>query len=158
MTSEFGQIVNVPVPVAALPLVHEVLNRYYTSLSTPVVERIAVPGQGEWSREEVTQLHSLIRSAAGRAVMTFIAQNADKKVTYGAMAQAAGVTFNQLRAQLAWLSRHGVTLKGSNVWPVAFTQNSSLPTGQRYQYRMDKAIAQWWLDADASPNDGATNG
>lgn len=153
-----GEIVNVPVPVAALPMVHETLDRYYKSLGAPVIERIAVPGHGDWSREEVNALHKSFRNPAGRAVMKFIAKNADKKVTYGEIAEAAGISFGQLRAQLAWLSKYAVTIKGQKVWPMTFTQNSSLPSEERYQYRMDRGIAAWWLDADKAANGGRNNG
>lgn len=152
------EVVNVPVPVAALPLIHETLNRYYKSLTAPVIERISVPGNGDWSREEISLLHHRLRSPAGRAVMKLIAERSDNKVTYGEMAQAAGISFNQLRAQLAWLSRHAIEIKGSSVWPMTLTENSSLPTAERYQYRMDKGIAEWWLEAEAALNDGAKNG
>lgn len=153
-----NEVVNVPVPVAALPLIHEALDRYYKSLSVPVVERITVPGKGDWSRDEILALHGKLRNHAGREVMRFIAENADKKVTYGEIAQAANISLNQLRAQLAWLSRHSIVVRGRALWPMTVTENSALPAGERYQYRMDKGIARWWLQAEAAANEGVTNG
>jgi hypothetical protein len=141
-------IVNVPVPVGALPLVHEVLNRYYRSLSTPPVERVPIPGNGEWSRADIAALHAQLRNPAMRAIMRCIAERADKPVSYKELADVAQLSFSQLRAQLAWLSKYAVTVKGENVWPMKLTSNSNLPPGQRYQYSMHKGIAQWWIEID----------
>lgn len=149
-----AEFISVSVPVAALPMVHETLDRYYKSVAARQVERVSVPNNGEWSRDEVLSLHREFRNAAGRAVMKLIAERADKKVSYEEMAKAAGISFNELRAQLAWLSRYAVKVKGAKVWPMSMTENSQLPTGQRYQYRMDKIIAQWWLEAEAAAGGG----
>jgi hypothetical protein len=146
--SAVEEIVNVPVPVGALPLVHELLNRYYQSRSESTVERVAVPGNGDWSREDIAALHERLRRPALRAIMRCLAENPDRKVAYKELATAADVSHHQLRAHLAWLSKYSAAVKETNVWPIVVTEESSLPEGERCWYSMNKAIARWWLAED----------
>lgn len=83
-----------------------------------------------------------------RAIMRCIAENADRKVAYKELATAADVSFHQLRAHLAWLSKYSAAVKGTNVWPIVVTEDSSLPQGERCRYSMNKVIARWWLKVD----------
>jgi hypothetical protein len=58
-------------------------------------------------------------------------------------------TYDQVRAQLSWISRYSKGIKGKNVWPLELEDlsNTDAPKGERYLYRMPPEIASWWLEA-----------
>lgn len=143
-------VVSMPVPVGALPVVTAALDRYYKGKADNAggLERVVVPKNGEWTEAEIKQLVEAFRNPAGRAIVRRIAEAADGPVNYGELAEAGGVTFDQLRAQLAWLAKYAKKIKGENVWPITVTEDASKVKGERYVYRMPKRIAEWWLGAE----------
>lgn len=47
-----------------------------------------------------------------------------------------------MRGNLAWISKYMIKVKGSTVELFSFLDNGAgLPTGERYEYRMPKTIA-----------------
>jgi hypothetical protein len=160
MNTPSNDIVMVPVPTAALPQVTEVLNRYYQAQAAGTLDQelVTVAGNGEWSEAEIAELYAMFRNEAGRAVLRLVAQAGGEPVTYGAMAEVAGLNFNELRAHLAWFARYSKKIKGSNIWPITVAEDSNKPKGERYEYRMPERIAEWWLACEDDPSPGTCPG
>lgn len=144
-------VVSVPVPVGALPLVHEVLARYYraTARGAEMADGVPVPGSPPWNRRELEALARLVRRSPLWAIVGAVARARGERVSYGALAQAADVELPRLRALLAWLSKYGAQVKGSKAWPMAVTTNSNKPAEERHQYWMPEPLASWWLEIEA---------
>jgi hypothetical protein len=90
-----------------------------------------------------------------RAILTRMAEagSAQKVGTYeelrvaGAQAsQNADFDYDNMRGNLAWISKYMIKITGSKTGLFVFTDRGpALGTGQRYEYRMPKAIADAWL-------------
>lgn len=123
-------------------------------------EAVAVRGNGAWTQAELAELSRRLTHSGGRAVLRTIATAGTdgKEVTYeelrAAAASAMGddnFSFDQLRAQLAWISRYSKSIRGVKQWPIEFhDQGQALEKGQRYRYSMPRRVAEWWLDLEAS--------
>jgi hypothetical protein len=157
------ELIPVPVPRGAMPAVIGVLNDYYASngasaaapersaSSTVPQESVPVPGNGEWTRDEILDLHSRFKNPIGRAVIRPIAEAGGEPVTYGELAEAAGITIEEVRPQLAWFSKYSKAVKGlrdGKAWPMTVSESPKLPKEQRYTYRMPRQVGEWWLEAD----------
>jgi len=113
--------------------------------------KVSVPKNGTWSRAEIFDIHSRFRNPIGRAAIRLLAEAAGEPVTYGQLAQAAGIETDALRPQLGWFSKYSKQVKGlrdTKAWPLFVTDNPKLPKGARYAYRMPTQIAAWWLEAE----------
>jgi hypothetical protein len=141
-------IVMVPVPRSALPAVYRALAEALQPSAAPI-ERVVVPSNGDWSEQQVRQLCFALTTAQAQKVFSCVAAARGRLVTYEAMAQAAGLHIDELRTQLAWFSKRCKQIRGVNEWPVEVVRDTRKPKGQRFSYRMNPRIAEWWLAADA---------
>jgi len=145
MTPE--DVVMVPVPRGALPLVYKVLHEYCVTEQAP--QAVIVPGSDSWTLDELRKLKSVIQeNTALQTVLRTVAKAKGKRVPYGKLADAAGVQLPQLRSLLAWLSKYGAMVKGTKSWPMSVVSNSTLPARERHQHLMPPQIAEWWLALD----------
>ncbi|MDB4953341.1 MAG: hypothetical protein JWO36_910 [Myxococcales bacterium] len=144
------ELVMVPVPAPALPQVYEALDRYYKGLDLgPADVTVAVPGNGDWSQTEIKQLSGYYRNPKGRAVIRKIAVARGAEVTYGELAEAGGLSFDELRDQLSWFAKYAKKIKeGVHIWPITVEDRQGKPKEERYIYRMPPEIADWWLEID----------
>lgn len=168
MNSTDTKYVQMAVPEPLVPQVTLLLHEYFTGVtggSDPdaaataraqqgTEEAVAVPGNETWTRSELGQLHASFRNDRGRAVIARIAERslAGDAATYGELQEHAGLDEFKLRSQLAWFSKKGKALKGTDggVWPMTVTDaGSHSPKGVRYRYRMPEPIAEWWLELSA---------
>jgi len=112
-----------------------------------------------WSEADLVALFALCKPIH-RAILTRIAESGMKlkPATYeelrGAGARAAknaDFNYDNMRANLAWISKYGRKVKGLPAWPVSFSdRGAAQPTGQRYEYLMSKNIAETWLKIAAA--------
>ena len=153
------EMISLPVPRGAIPAVIGVLNNYYAangetvpSATSPVpTESVSVQGNGEWTYDEIVDLHSRFKNPIGRAIIRPIAMACGEPITYGELADAAGITIEEVRPQLAWFSKYSKAVKGlrdGTVWPMTVSDSPKLPKGERYTYRMPRRIGEWWLSVD----------
>jgi hypothetical protein len=108
-----------------------------------------------WSEAELVALHGMCKPVQ-RAILRRIARAgaASQPATYedlraaGALAsKISEFSFDNVRGNLAWISKYGIKVKGSKSWPFHFSdQGAGRPAGERYEYLMDKAIAELWLE------------
>lgn len=119
-------------------------------------EAVPVRGQGSWTEPEIAELSRRLTHPGGRAVLDTIANAGlmDRDVTYeelraaGAAAMDGGkFSFDQLRAQLSWISRYSKEIRGGvKQWPMEFSdRGQASDKGTRYVYAMPKTVAGWWL-------------
>jgi hypothetical protein len=123
----------------------------------PPDETFEVPGNnGRWSRGDLTELHTRCH-ARNRAILTCIAEAGvnGSEATYRDLLEAGRpfasepvrYVFNNLRADLAWIAKYCIKVKGSNVWPFTFrhvvTEHAD---GEHLLYNMPLVVAQWWLE------------
>lgn len=153
-------LVPVYVPVGSLPGLHEFLAEWYRNNpeegdpDSPQQERVSAGKTADWTKGLIEALYRKMRSPTGRAALRCVAEQRGGKVTYGQMADAAGIEVDQLRAQLAWFSKYSKqVLGGINEWPLVLEEDPNKPKGERYRYSMPKRIAEWWLEAEASEAD-----
>jgi hypothetical protein len=156
------KFVMMPIPVEALPEVHELLLRFHRGGTVaesplreeplPTDERATVRnsnGNSTWTPAEIRELYRKFRSPVGRAVIRHVAHAQGGPVLYGDMAAAADLEVDQLRAQLAWFSKYAKQIKGGEPhWPLQVQDDPTKPKGERYTYTMPRSIALWWLQAD----------
>ena len=153
----------VSVPEHLLAEVYVLLLRDLGSLDARSVdssEAVAVRDNGAWKQTELAELSRRLTHSGGRAVLSAIAIAGmdGKEVTYEELRTAAAsamgdddFSFDQLRAQLAWISRYSKSIRGVKQWPIEFhDQGQTHEKGQRYRYSMPRRVAEWWLDLDAT--------
>ncbi len=90
-----------------------------------------------------------------RAVLTRMAEagTVQRSATYeerhvaGARASHnTGFDYDNMRGNLAWISKYMIKVTGSKTGLFVFTdKGAELSTGLRYEYRMPKATADAWL-------------
>ena len=152
------EVVSMPIPVGALPLVTSLVDRYYkgevngSSATTPEV--VEVPGNGLWTRAEIFDLYGKFRNPIGRSMIRLVAEASGGPVSYGQMGETVDGDLGQVRGQLAWFSKYSKAVKGlgkgQKAWPMAVSENSKMPKGDRYTYQMPPTIGRWWMEADQS--------
>lgn len=141
-------IVMVPVPRSALPAVYRALADALQPSATPV-ERGAVVNNADWSEQQVRQLCFALTTDQAQKAFGCVAAGRGRLITYEAMAQAAGLHIDELRTQLAWFSKRCKQVRGVTEWPIEVVRDTRKPKGQRFSYRMNPRIAEWWLAAEA---------
>lgn len=159
-TTQQEEVVSMPIPVGALPLVTNLVDRYYRgelgheNRAQAAPEAIEVPGNGLWTRDEIFELYGRFRNPIGRAMIRRIAESAGSSTTYGQLGEVVDGDLGQVRGQLAWFSKYSKAVKGlgdgEKAWPMVVSENSKLAKGERYGYRMPPIIGQWWLEAEQS--------
>jgi len=107
-----------------------------------------------WTEANLVALFGMCKTVH-RAILTRMAEagSAQKVATYeelrvaGAQAsQNAEFDYDNMRGNLAWISKYMIKITGSKTGLFVFTDRGpALATGQRYEYRMPKAIAAVWL-------------
>lgn len=107
-----------------------------------------------WTEASLVALFGMCK-AVHRAILTRMAEagSAQKVATYeelrvaGAEAsQNAEFDYDNMRGNLAWISKYMIKITGSKTGLFVFTDRGpALATGQRYEYRMPKTIADVWL-------------
>ena len=139
------EIIMVPVPKSRLMAVYAVLGSPETEEGAlaRVEETVEVPTQGSLTASMVGRLESELDIPAIRALLTRLAEQAPKWLTFKEAVQAAGIESNILRAQLGSLSKITKRLFDYTIWPMEVRYAD----GGEAAYRMDPTIAQWWLDA-----------
>ena len=154
MTDE--QLVTMTVPAPLLPAVTRLMQEYFAEGAVPSLATMeddateSVRGI-EWDRTAVRALHSRNRSRRGRAIMRLIAERslADMTTSYGQLMKHIGADNFGLRSDLAWLSRHAIAVRGEKAFPLVVTDaGSGADEGARFNYRMPKGMARWWIEAD----------
>jgi hypothetical protein len=117
----------------------EQLTRYLTEPEEP---RVAVPGNGEWTRAMVEQLKREAAPYRGAiATGDLTAQHAGQLVSLEAIAEATGLSRREVSSHLASFSKAARRIFGQVVWPFRALQSS-----QGTSYMMQPEIAQWWLE------------
>lgn len=107
-----------------------------------------------WTEANLVALFGMCKTVH-RAILTRMAEagSAQKAATYeelrvaGAQAsQNAEFDYDNMRGNLAWISKYMIKITGSKTGLFVFTDRGpTLATGQRYEYRMPKTIAAVWL-------------
>lgn len=113
-------------------------------LSNDGTETVSVPGQGEWTHQDVRQVWRLTEHMPGaRALLHLTALAAlepGKPVTFSEVVeQTPGMTSKQQRADHAGLSRMTRAIFGSKRWPLEAWQHAD---GEA-RYRMHPTVAGW---------------
>jgi hypothetical protein len=151
-----SELITVTIPAALLPAVTQLMQEYFdgasgsTSTSSTLEEEPTIGGL-VWSRADVRALHSRHRSPRGRAEVRLIAERSLDGLTtsYGQLMHRAEADNFGLRSDLAWLGRHATAIKGEKAFPLIVTDaGARTEAGSRFNYRMPRRMAQWWLEAD----------
>lgn len=151
-----SQLIAVTIPAALLPAVTQLMQEYFdgasgrASTSSALMEDPTIGGV-VWSRADIRALHSRHRSPRGRAEVRLIAERSLDGLTtsYGQLMARAEVDNYGLRSDLAWLGRHATALKGQKAFPLIVTDaGAKTDAGSRFNYRIPRRMAQWWLEAD----------
>ena len=119
-------------------------------------EAVPVRGNGSWTQLELAELARRLTHPGGRAVMDAIARAGlagtgasyeELRVAGAAAMEDGELSFDQLRAQLAWIGRYGSSIHGVKESPIEVTDlGRAYAAGQRYRYTMPRRVAEWWLD------------
>lgn len=146
-------VVMVPVPRSKLGAVYMALGAAYTAVAHPATEHgsasraeeaVEVYGQGPWTASEVNRLeHELRAVPAIRALLTRLAKQAPREMTFNEAVDETNIASNLLRARLGSLSKISKRLFGVTTWPMSVRYVES---GGAI-YSMDPKIAEWWLEA-----------
>ena len=123
----------------------EELASYLTS-ATGSEEVYEVSGnQGQWTRSMIEQLHAQLRVYPGAvALLDEAAEHPDEDVTYSAVVARAGMNAQQVRNELAAMTKLTHRLFGRRTWPLTTRQASS-----EMHYRMPRTTAAWWRSASS---------
>ncbi len=150
-------LVTVTIPAALLPAVTRLMQEHFEGATrTPVRNATtmeAVINGLVWTRPEVHAVHSRHRSQRARQQMRLIAERSLDGLTtsYGQLMQHVGVDNHGLRTDLAWLARRATAVKQEKAFPLIVTDaGAKADPGSRYNYRMPRRVAAWWLEADAA--------
>lgn len=150
------QLVTITIPAPLLPAVTRLMQEYFARGAVPSALEVdddapeTVKGV-EWDRAAVRALHSRNRSQRGRAIMRLIAERSlmDMTTSYGQLMKHIGTDRFGLRSDLAWLSRHSIAVRGEEAFPLVVTDGGAgADEGSRFNYRMPKGMARWWIEAD----------
>lgn len=150
------QLVTVTIPAALLPAVTQLMQEYFEGASDGGASSARVQDEPTiaglvWTRADVRALHSRHRSQRGRAEVRLIAERSLDGMTtsYGQLMDRAKVDSFGLRSDLAWLGRHATAVKGEKAFPLVVTDaGARTEAGSRFNYRMPRRMAAWWLEAD----------
>jgi hypothetical protein len=105
-------------------------------------EVVFVPRNGAWEKSMIEWLRPRIAHFAGVvALFDLAAERAGQVVHYKDVVARAALSEQQVRNELAALSRLVREEYGEKRWPLEAWQSSS--TG-RMEYRMPLRIAEWW--------------
>lgn len=120
----------------------------------PLPAATAASVEDVWTEANLVALFGMCKTVH-RAILARMAEagSAQKVATYeelrvaGAQAsQNADFDYDNMRGNLAWISKYMIKITGSKTGLFVFTDRGpALATGQRYEYRMPKAIADVWL-------------
>jgi hypothetical protein len=120
----------------------------------PLPAATAASAGDVWTEANLVALFGMCKTVH-RAILTRMAEagSAQKVGTYeelrvaGAQAsQNADFDYDNMRGNLAWISKYMIKITGSKTGLFVFSDRGpALGTGQRYEYRMPKAIADIWL-------------
>jgi hypothetical protein len=106
-------------------------------------EVVAVPGNGEWTRDMVRQLKDSLHYPGPRAMLDMTAERPGEPVRFAEVLERSGRSAKQVAAELGAMSKLARRLfDGQKVWPVTWSQASD---GSRYV--MKSRIAAWWREA-----------
>lgn len=112
-------------------------------------ERVHVPGQGYWTQDMFDQVGRAVLHLPGvTALFDLTAERAAQvavpdRVSFSEVLARSGLDEPTQRTSHARLSRISRSIIGSTSWPVEGWQDH---VTNEMQYRMPRAIAQWWLD------------
>jgi hypothetical protein len=119
-------------------------------LAAPTVASL----EGSWSEADLVALLGLCKPVH-RSILTRIAEAGivQKSATYEELRVAGALAshnsdfdFDNMRGNLAWISKYMIKVTGSKTGLFVFTDKGpELSTGQRYEYRMPKTTADAWL-------------
>jgi len=101
-----------------------------------------VEGQGTWSPDMVTLLQDNLTSTTVRTAIDLLASRPGQVVPFDDLLGATGLRSEQLRAELAALSKLTSRLFGRKTWPMVARQG--MAGGSTMAYRMPATIAEWW--------------
>ncbi|RAG86171.1 hypothetical protein DN069_07770 [Streptacidiphilus pinicola] len=130
----------------------EALQRKLTDLLASIDgtgELVAVPRQGEWTKEQVELLWTQAKHLDGvRALFELTASTPGETITYAQLLARSGLDEGQQRTEHARLSRISTQLFGEKRWPIENWQGTlNQKTGKEEMvYRMDPTIAKWWTE------------
>lgn len=120
----------------------------------PVSTATVASLEDSWNEANLAALLGMCKPVH-KAILTRMAEAgaAQKSATYeelrvaGAHAsQNADFDYDNMRGNLAWISKYMIKVTGSKTGLFVFAdKGSELSTGQRYEYRMPKMIADAWL-------------
>jgi hypothetical protein len=120
----------------------------------PLRTATAAVGDDVWTEANLVALFGMCKTVH-RAILARMAEagSAQKAATYeelrvaGAQAsQNADFDYDNMRGNLAWISKYMIKITGSKTGLFVFTDRGpTMATGERYEYRMPKAIADVWL-------------
>jgi hypothetical protein len=152
------KLITVTIPAVLLPAVTQLMQEYFDGASgrastSATLEDEPTIGGLVWSRADIRALHSRHRSLRGRAEVRLIAERSLDGLTtsYGQLMHQAEADNFGLRSDLAWLGRHATSIKGEKAFPLIVTDaGAKTDAGSRFNYRMPRRMAQWWLEADAA--------
>ena len=123
-------------------------------ITHPQTAATAASSEDVWTETNLLALFDMCKTVH-RAILTRMAQagSAQKVGTYEELREAGAEAsqnpafdYDNMRGNLAWISKYMIKITGSKTGLFAFTdRGATLPTGQRYEYRMPKAIADIWL-------------
>lgn len=98
---------------------------------------------GCWTQQMVERLRRELGSSLAARAVDVVAERAPNTVKYEELLAVLGAEQNQLRAELAGLSRASRRLFGRKIWPMSGRQGWG--EGARMGYRMPPPVAHWWL-------------
>lgn len=155
LTDQSFVIHSVPVFQKDLAAVYKLLaDRNPDAGSAGPLAATAVSVEDVWTEANLVALFGMCKTVH-RAILARMAEagSAQKAATYeelrvaGARAsQNADFDYDNMRGNLAWISKYMIKITGSKTGLFVFTDRGpAVPTGERYEYRMPKAIADAWL-------------
>lgn len=116
-----------------------------TYLENPSEQRVAVPGNGDWTQNMVAQLKEEIRANGYKGALAtgdLAAQNAGSLVSLQDVVAASGIDKKQISSDLGAMSKAARRLFGKKIWPFR-----ALEGGTGMSYLMSTEIEAWWRDA-----------
>jgi hypothetical protein len=111
-------------------------------LAAPDEPKVAVSGNGEWTRSMVRQLkHEAAIYRGAIATGDQAAERAGQLLSLKEISQASGIARKQIASDLASFSKAARRLFGRKVWPFR-----ALDSVHGMHYIMQPEIASWWLE------------
>lgn len=104
---------------------------------------------GVWSPAMLERLREQLHAPLAAKALDVVAQRSPRPVGYGELLRETGSEPNQLRAELAVLTRTTRRLFGRKTWPMTARQGSGASGDMGY--RMPPEVAHWWRSLGDEP-------